>query len=160
MTTWDRNARPAASLLDALGSTPLVRLARVAPDLELFAKVEWYGPTGSVKDRIYAHMLSKAEEAGRLKPGMTIIECTTGNAGIACSAVAVRRGSTTINCPPARRCSSKYCMIGGIVSLTFAPTSRMASAMAMSDTGKGRPRSSPNARSPAAAADDMQKRPL
>jgi len=40
MTTWDQNARPAASLLDALGSTPLVRLARVAPDLELFAKVE------------------------------------------------------------------------------------------------------------------------
>ncbi|HEV8087732.1 MAG TPA: cysteine synthase family protein [Actinomycetota bacterium] len=92
MTTWDRNARAAASLLDALGSTPLVRLARVAPDLELFAKVEWYGPTGSVKDRIYAHMLSKAEEAGRLKPGMTIIECTTGNAGIACSAVAAIKG--------------------------------------------------------------------
>jgi len=92
MTTWDQNARPAASLLDALGSTPLVRLARVAPDLELFAKVEWYGPTGSVKDRIYAHMLSKAEEAGRLKPGMTIIECTTGNAGIACSAVAAIKG--------------------------------------------------------------------
>ena len=92
MTTWDRNARPAASLLDALGSTPLVRLARVAPGLEVFAKVEWYGPTGSVKDRIYAHMLGKAEEAGRLKPGMTIIECTTGNAGIACSAVAAIKG--------------------------------------------------------------------
>jgi cysteine synthase A len=92
MTTWDQNARPASSLLDALGATPLVRLARVAPDLELFAKVEWYGPTGSVKDRIYAHMLSKAEAAGRLKPGMTIIECTTGNAGIACSAVAAIKG--------------------------------------------------------------------
>jgi len=92
MTTWDQNARPASSLLDALGSTPLVRLARVAPDPELFAKVEWYGPTGSVKDRIYAHMLGKAEEAGRLRPGMTIIECTTGNAGIACSAVAAIKG--------------------------------------------------------------------
>jgi cysteine synthase len=92
MTTWDRNAHAASSLLDALGATPLVRLARVAPDLELFAKIEWYGPTGSVKDRIYAHMLSKAEAAGRLKPGMTIIECTTGNAGIACSAVAAIKG--------------------------------------------------------------------
>jgi cysteine synthase len=92
VTAWDQNARPAASLLDALGATPLVRLARVAPDLELFAKVEWYGPTGSVKDRIYAHMLGKAEEAGRLRPGMTIIECTTGNAGIACSAVAAIKG--------------------------------------------------------------------
>jgi len=92
MTTWDRNARPAGSLLDALGATPLVRLARVAPDLELFAKVEWYGPTGSVKDRIYAHMLGKAEIAGRLRPGMTVIECTTGNAGIACAAVAAIKG--------------------------------------------------------------------
>jgi cysteine synthase len=92
MTSWDQNARAASSLLDALGATPLVRLGRVAPDLELFAKVEWYGPTGSVKDRIYAHMLGKAEAAGRLRPGMTIIECTTGNAGIACSAVAAIKG--------------------------------------------------------------------
>ena len=92
MTTWDQNARPASSLLDALGATPLVRLSRVAPDIELYAKVEWYGPTGSVKDRIYAHMLGKAESAGRLRPGMTIIECTTGNAGIACAAVAAIKG--------------------------------------------------------------------
>jgi cysteine synthase len=92
MTTWDQNARPASSLLAALGATPLVRLSRVAPDIELFAKVEWYGPTGSVKDRIYAHMLGKAEVAGRLRPGMTIIECTTGNAGIACAAVAAIKG--------------------------------------------------------------------
>ena len=47
---------------------------------------------GSVKDRIYAAMLAKAEERGDLKPGMTIIECTTGNAGIACSAVAAIKG--------------------------------------------------------------------
>ena len=65
----------------------------MTPDgVELFAKVEWYGPTGSVKDRIYAHMLARAEERGDLRPGMTIIECTTGNAGIACSAVAAIKG--------------------------------------------------------------------
>ena len=59
MTTgWGRYRAPADSLLDAIGMTPLVRLARVAPDVELFAKVEWYGPTGSVKDRIYARMLT------------------------------------------------------------------------------------------------------
>jgi len=90
--SWDRDIRPMASLLDAIGNTPLVRFGRVAPDLELFAKVEWYGPTGSVKDRIYAHMLGKAEAEGRLRPGMTIIECTTGNAGIACAAVAAIKG--------------------------------------------------------------------
>jgi cysteine synthase A len=89
---WDRNRTAASTMLDAVGATPLVRLGRIAPDLELFAKVEWYGPTGSVKDRIYRHMLAKAEADGRLRPGMTIIECTTGNAGIACSAAAAIKG--------------------------------------------------------------------
>ena len=90
---WDTNRRPAASLLDAIGGTPLLRLRRVAPEgLELLAKVEWYGPTGSVKDRIYAHMLEKAQERGDLRPGMTIMECTTGNAGIACAAVSAILG--------------------------------------------------------------------
>ena len=89
---WARDRGAIESLLDAVGGTPLVRLRKVAPDVELYAKVEWYGPTGSVKDRIYAHMLSQAERSGHLRPGMTIIECTTGNAGIACSAVAAIKG--------------------------------------------------------------------
>jgi cysteine synthase len=89
---WGRSRRPADSLLDTIGATPLVRLARVAPTVELFAKVEWFGPTGSVKDRIYARMLAAAERRGELRTGMTIIECTTGNAGIACAAVAAIKG--------------------------------------------------------------------
>jgi cysteine synthase len=92
MTGWDRLRRPADSLLDTVGATPLVRLARVSPSIELFAKIEWFGPTGSVKDRIYARMLGEAERRGELRPGMTIIECTTGNAGIACAAVAAIKG--------------------------------------------------------------------
>jgi cysteine synthase len=92
-TEWDAGRHPAASLLDAVGRTPLVRLHRVAPDgPELYAKIEWYGPTGSVKDRIYREMLRRAERRGRLRPGMTIIECTTGNAGIACAATAAIMG--------------------------------------------------------------------
>ena len=90
---WDAAREPASSLLDAVGRTPLVRLNRVVPDgLEVFAKIEWYGPTGSVKDRIYREMLGRAEERGELRPGMTIIECSTGNAGIACSAAAAIKG--------------------------------------------------------------------
>ncbi len=90
---WDDVRRPAASMLDAVGRTPLVRLGRVAPeDLEVFAKVEWYGPTGSVKDRIYREMLRLAQDRGALRPEMTIIECTTGNAGIACAAAAAILG--------------------------------------------------------------------
>src|SRR5262245_455826 len=90
---WDAYARALPSMLDAVGRTPLVRLAHVAPEgLSLLAKVEWYGPTGSTKDRIYRHMIERAEERGELRPGMTIIETTTGNAGIACSAVAAIKG--------------------------------------------------------------------
>jgi cysteine synthase A len=90
---WDANRRVHDTILDATGHTPLVRLRRIAPaGVELLAKVEWYGPTGSVKDRIYRRMLERAEERGDLRPGMTIIECTTGNAGIACSAVAAVNG--------------------------------------------------------------------
>jgi cysteine synthase A len=90
---WDANRRLLDSLLDAIGRTPLVRLWRVAPvDVEILAKIEWYGPTGSVKDRIYARMIERAEARGDLVPGMTIVECTTGNAGIACAAVAAIKG--------------------------------------------------------------------
>lgn len=90
---WDAQRNESSTLLDAIGRTPLVRLQRVVPPgVEVLVKVEWYGPTGSVKDRIYAAMLSKAEARGDLRPGMTIIECTTGNAGIACSAVAAIKG--------------------------------------------------------------------
>jgi cysteine synthase A len=90
---WGTYRTPVDSLLDAVGRTPLVRLSRLTPEgVELLAKVEWYGPTGSVKDRIYRHMIEGAERRGDLKPGMTIIECTTGNAGIACSAVAAVKG--------------------------------------------------------------------
>src|SRR4029450_8961722 len=54
---WDAYARALPSMLDAVGRTPLVRLARVGPEgLSLLAKIDWYGPTGSTKDRIYPHM--------------------------------------------------------------------------------------------------------
>ena len=90
---WDGFRRPMPSILDAIGATPLVRLNRIAPGgVELLVKVEWYGPTGSVKDRIYRTMIERAEERGDLRPGMTIIECSTGNAGIACAAVAAIKG--------------------------------------------------------------------
>jgi cysteine synthase len=90
---WDAHREVVDSVLDVVGRTPLVRLARVVPEgLEVLAKIEWYGPTGSVKDRIYRHMLDQAERRGDLRPGMTIIECSTGNAGIACSAVAAIKG--------------------------------------------------------------------
>ncbi|MEA2558130.1 MAG: cysteine synthase [Actinomycetota bacterium] len=114
MTDWDRYRGVTPSLLDAIGRTPLVRLQRVTPnDVEILAKVEWYGPTGSVKDRIYADMLARAEARGDLKPGMTIIECSTGNAGIACSAVAAIKGYRCIIVMPEGMSPERQTMIRG-----------------------------------------------
>ena len=59
---------------------------------EVYAKLEWYSPSGSLKDRIYYNMVLKAEERGELRAGMTVLECSTGNAGIACAFVSAVKG--------------------------------------------------------------------
>jgi [CysO sulfur-carrier protein]-thiocarboxylate-dependent cysteine synthase len=82
------------SLLDSLGGTPLVGLPRLspAPNVRLWAKLEDRNPTGSVKDRIAAYMVAAAEKDGRLLPGATILEPTSGNTGISLAMVAKLRG--------------------------------------------------------------------
>src|SRR6516225_7724489 len=82
------------SLLDSLGGTPLVGLPRLSPstDVRLWAKLEDRNPTGSVKDRPAVWMVRAAEAAGRLRPGDTILEPTSGNTGIALAMVARLRG--------------------------------------------------------------------
>lgn len=94
MIQWDRNRKYAKSILKSIGYTPLVRLNRVARDAkpEVLVKLEYYSPSGSLKDRIYLNMIERAERRGELKKGMTILECSTGNAGIACSFVAAVKG--------------------------------------------------------------------
>ena len=91
---WDANRNIAGSLLEAIGRTPLVRLNRIAEGVgsEILLKMEWFSPSGSLKDRIYHEMIARAEERGDLRPGMTILECSTGNAGIGCSFVAALKG--------------------------------------------------------------------
>ena len=80
------------SLADTVGDTPLVGLPRLSPtpDIRLWAKLEDHNPTGSVKDRAAAYILKRAEEDGRLAPGSTILEPTSGNTGIALAAAARR----------------------------------------------------------------------
>jgi cysteine synthase len=82
------------SLLDACGNTPLVGLPRLSPspEVRLWAKLEDRNPTGSVKDRVALYMVRAAEEEGRLKPGDTILEPTSGNTGIGLAMVAKMRG--------------------------------------------------------------------
>ena len=85
----DEERKSLDALIQAIGWTPLVRLRRVPReaglDGELLVKVEYFNPTGSLKDRIYLEMISEAVKSGDLKPGMEIIEASTGNAGISCS---------------------------------------------------------------------------
>jgi [CysO sulfur-carrier protein]-thiocarboxylate-dependent cysteine synthase len=82
------------SLLDSLGRTPLVGLPRLspAPDARLWAKLEDRNPTGSVKDRAAFFMVAEAEKEGRLRPGSTLLEPTSGNTGISLAMVAKLRG--------------------------------------------------------------------
>lgn len=82
------------SVVEAIGRTPLIRLNRiVAPgSAAVLCKMESYNPGGSVKDRIAAVMIRDAEKSGRLKPGMTIVEPTSGNTGIGLAMVAAARG--------------------------------------------------------------------
>jgi cysteine synthase A len=89
-------ARPrfAESVLDLVGGTPLVRLNRVVPPggASVLAKMESLNPGGSVKDRIAVAMVERAEQEGRLRPGATIVEPTSGNTGIGLAMVAAARG--------------------------------------------------------------------
>jgi len=77
------------NMLEIIGNTPLLKLTKVTEDLpfEVWAKVEFLNPSGSVKDRIALYMIRAAEKSGKLKPGMTLVIPTTGNTGIAFAAV-------------------------------------------------------------------------
>jgi cysteine synthase B len=82
-------------VLELIGHTPLVRLRRFereTPGVELYAKAEWQNPGGSVKDRAAARMIAEGEATGKLRPGLTIVDATSGNTGIAYAMVAAARG--------------------------------------------------------------------
>ena len=79
------------SVLDLIGNTPLLSLEETT-GLPIYAKAEFLNPGGSIKDRIALNMIEEAEKDGRLKPGMTIIEPTSGNTGIGLALCGVRKG--------------------------------------------------------------------
>lgn len=82
------------SILDTIGSTPLVRLDRLARHTngEILAKLEFFNPLSSVKDRIALAMIDEAERSGKLQPGGSVIEASSGNTGIALAFICARRG--------------------------------------------------------------------
>jgi len=82
------------NILETIGNTPLVRLNKIVKDLpcEVYAKVEYFNPGNSTKDRMALKMVEVAEKEGKLKPGGTIIECTSGNTGMGLAMAAVVKG--------------------------------------------------------------------
>jgi cysteine synthase A len=82
----------AASILETIGNTPHIRVARMFPDTEVWIKSERANPGGSIKDRIALAMVEDAEASGKLQPGGTIIEPTSGNTGIGLALVAAVKG--------------------------------------------------------------------
>lgn len=82
------------NILETIGNTPLVRLNKITKELpcEVYAKVEYFNPGNSIKDRMAVKMVEVAEAEGKLKPGGTIIECTSGNTGMGLALAAVVKG--------------------------------------------------------------------
>lgn len=92
-----------ASLLKRIGNTPLVEIRRIfsSDRIRIFAKLEWFNPGGSVKDRPAYNMIRKGEETGELYPGKVIVDSTSGNTGIAYALIAAAKGYKILLAMPA-----------------------------------------------------------
>ncbi len=101
------------NILDTIGHTPLVRLNSIASDLPctILVKVEFFNPGGSVKDRIGPAIIEEAERSGRLKPGGTIVESTSGNTGVGLAIAAAIKGYRTIFVMPDKMSQEKILLL-------------------------------------------------
>ncbi len=86
--------RPYNNILETIGDTPMVRMNRICRHIpaQIFAKVEYFNPGHSTKDRMALRMIEDAEKAGKLKPGGTVIECTSGNTGMGLALACIVKG--------------------------------------------------------------------
>jgi cysteine synthase B len=90
------------TLIDLIGNTPMVELKKINPNprVKIYAKLEGQNPTGSLKDRIVKSMVEAAEQEGKLKPGMTLLEPTSGNTGISLAMIATIKGYRVVAVMP------------------------------------------------------------
>lgn len=100
-------------VLEAIGKTPLVRLCKVSrkAGINIFAKLEFLNPSGSIKDRMVLQIINSAERRGSLKPGSIIVEATSGNTGISLAMVATVKGYTAIVVMPDNTAKAKQQMM-------------------------------------------------
>ena len=101
------------SMRELIGHTPLVRLNNmgVSPEVKIYAKLEMYNPSGSVKDRVGEYMVRAAEKEGKLKKGGTIIEATAGNTGLGIAFAALGRGYRVIFTVPTKFSAEKQALM-------------------------------------------------
>src|SRR3954470_6883023 len=106
-------ARHYPSVLELVGGTPIVRLDALGRDVQatLLAKLEYLNPGGSVKDRIGMAMIEKAEREGKLRPGGTIVEPTSGNTGVGLAIAAASKGYRCIFVMPDKMSQEKISML-------------------------------------------------
>jgi len=131
------------SILQTVGNTPLVRLRKMSSG-NVFAKAEFLNPGGSIKDRVAKHIIESAEKEGKLKPGMVIIEATSGNTGIGLSLVGVLKGYRVICVMPENMSEERKKIIhafGGEIVATPAEESlsgclNMLQKITQADPGK------------------------
>lgn len=104
------------NILETIGSTPVVKINSIGKELEcnLYAKIEMVNPGGSVKDRSSFRMIDEAEKEGRIKPGDTLIEATSGNTGIGLALAASVRGYKLIICMPEKMSMEKELTINAL----------------------------------------------
>lgn len=105
-----------ADILGAIGNTPLVRLRRVVPPgcAEVIAKIETFGPGGSVKDRAALAMIVDAEKRGVLKPGAVVVEASAGNTGVGLAVVCAVRGYRCVIVLPEGTSKDKLCVLNAL----------------------------------------------
>src|SRR5687767_1181928 len=97
------------NILEAIGNTPIVRFNQITKNLKckMYGKCEFLNPGGSVKDRIAAQMIAKAESEGRIKPGDTLIEASSGNAGLGFALAGAVKGYKIIITMPEKMSKEK-----------------------------------------------------
>ncbi len=116
------------NILEVIGKTPLVRLNRVSRDLpcELYVKCEFLNPGGSLKDRIGLSMLEDAEKSGRVKPGDTLIEATSGNTGIGLALAAAVKGYKIIITMPEKMSHEKQVVLEALGATIYRTPTEVA----------------------------------
>ena len=108
--------RVAEDITQLVGETPMLHMRRLTPPdaADIYAKLEYLNPGGSIKDRAAIGMIREAEREGRLKPGSTIIEATAGNTGIGLALIGVNKGYRVILCVPERFSEEKVKIMGAL----------------------------------------------